>query len=68
LKNTKILKILLTNFRNFSSKKITFSKNLVLLVGENGVGKTNILESLTILGRNSNLRLAEFDEIVKNDC
>lgn len=59
-----ISKLILTNFRNFLSKKITFSKNLILLVGPNGAGKTNILESLTILGRGNSLRGSDFDEMV----
>ncbi len=61
-----VTKILLTNFRNFSSKKIKFSKSLVLFVGKNGVGKTNILEGLTLFGRNSSLRGADFEEMILN--
>jgi DNA replication and repair protein RecF len=64
---TKITKLVLSNFRNFTSKKLEFSKNLVLLVGSNGVGKTNILESLTNLGRSSSLRGADFDEMIFDD-
>ncbi len=59
-----ITKIILSNFRNFTSKKIEFSKPLVLLAGNNGVGKTNILESLTLLGRGSSLRGADFEEMI----
>ncbi|MBM5782455.1 MAG: hypothetical protein FJ368_03430 [Pelagibacterales bacterium] len=61
---TKISKILLTNFRNFSQKKLNFSKKLVCLFGENGVGKTNILESITLLGRFSSLRGSDFEEML----
>jgi DNA replication and repair protein RecF len=60
----RIDKIILTNFRNFTSKKIEFSKSLVLFVGSNGVGKTNILEALALLGRNSSLRGADFEEMI----
>jgi len=60
-----ITKLLLTNFRNFSSRKIEFDSPLVLFVGENGIGKTNILESLTILGRNAALRSSDFEEMIK---
>jgi DNA replication and repair protein RecF len=63
----RIAKLVLTNFRNFSSQKLQFSKNLVLLVGDNGVGKTNILEALTLFGKNSPLRGAEFDEMILVD-
>lgn len=59
-----ISKITLSNFRNFSTKKITFPSKLNLLVGQNGVGKTNVLESLTLLGRNASLRGDNFDEMI----
>lgn len=59
-----ISKLLLTNFRNFTAKKIDFPSKLNLLVGSNGVGKTNILESLTLLGRNNSLRSNNFDEMI----
>ncbi|MDX2083002.1 MAG: AAA family ATPase [Rickettsiales bacterium] len=59
-----ITKLLLDNFRNFASKKFSFSQSLVLFVGINGAGKTNILEALTLLGRNSSLRGADFEEMI----
>jgi DNA replication and repair protein RecF len=62
-----VKKLVLTNFRNFHSKKIDFSSNLVLLAGANGVGKTNILESLTLLGHNSYLRSVNFEEMISED-
>ncbi len=61
---SQISKITLTNFRNFSAKKIDFFSKLNLFVGSNGVGKTNILESLTLLGRNNSLRSDNFDEMI----
>lgn len=60
-----IQKLLLSNFRNFSSRRIEFSSPSVLLVGANGAGKTNILESLTLLGRSASLRGGDFDEMIK---
>ena len=59
-----ITKIVLSNFRNFSSKKLSFSKPLILFTGNNGVGKTNILEALTLLGRGSSLRGSDFEEMI----
>jgi len=61
---SQIRKIILTNFRNFLSKKIEFSHQLVLLAGNNGAGKTNILEGLTLLGRGSSLRGSDFEEMI----
>lgn len=59
-----ISKIFLTNFRNFLSKKIEFSAPFILFTGANGLGKTNILEALSLLGRNSSLRGCSFEEMI----
>ncbi len=63
---TQISKLILTNFRNFTYQKLEFSSQLVFLFGENGIGKTNILESLTLLGRNQSLRSSDFEEMINN--
>lgn len=44
-----ILDLVLTNFRNFSAKKLIFDKKLTVIVGKNGVGKSNILEAAALL-------------------
>ncbi len=44
-----ILSLNLINFRNFSSKKIVFDPKLTIIVGKNGSGKSNILESVGML-------------------
>jgi DNA replication and repair protein RecF len=62
-----ISKLVLTNFRNFPLKKLEFSNQLILLVGNNGVGKTNILESLTLLGRGPSLRNNDFESMIFED-
>lgn len=65
--SVQISKLILTNFRNFLSKKIEFSNQLVLFAGANGVGKTNILESLSLLGRSPSLRGCDFEEMILDD-
>lgn len=40
---------------------------MILFFGNNGVGKTNILEALSLLGKNPSLRNASLEEMVKND-
>ena len=68
MQNIKITRLNLENFRNFALKKVEFnSAPLVFLCGENGVGKTNILEALTLLGRNSPLRGADLEEMILFD-
>jgi DNA replication and repair protein RecF len=61
-----ISQLFLKNFRNFSSKRIHFSSEKILLYGNNGTGKTNILEALTLLGKNSSLRGDDFSNMVRS--
>lgn len=42
-------KLSLSQFRNFPKTELAFSKNLTLFVGQNGSGKTNILEAVRLL-------------------
>lgn len=37
---------------------------MVVLCGDNGTGKTNILEAITLLGRSNSLRGADFEEMI----
>jgi len=45
-KDLKISEIYLKNFRGYTDFKVSIHPNLNILVGENGVGKTSILEAL----------------------
>ncbi|HAR0241675.1 TPA: AAA family ATPase, partial [Enterococcus faecium] len=42
-------KLYLKNYRNYEELNIEFSKNLVIFLGENAQGKTNLLESIYVL-------------------
>src|SRR3989338_358852 len=44
-----ILDLTLTNFRNFTSRKFVFDKNLTVIIGANGAGKSNILEAISLV-------------------
>lgn len=44
-----ILNLYLINFRNFASKKIEFDPKLTVIIGQNGSGKSNILEAIGLL-------------------
>lgn len=44
-----ILNLTLSNFRNFTHKSFDFDKKLTIIVGENGVGKSNMLEAISLL-------------------
>lgn len=63
-----ISELRLANFRNFSDKKIEFVPGINFLVGKNGVGKTNVLEALTLTGRlGQSLRGSALDEMILSD-
>lgn len=58
--------ISITNFRNHSKTKITFSKNMNIIYGNNGHGKTNVLESIYVLGLTKSHRSFIDDNLIKN--
>jgi DNA replication and repair protein RecF len=60
-------KLILNNYRNFSLKEINFDDKQILFTGNNGSGKTNILEALTLFGRSSSLRNDEFDKMINKN-
>ena len=51
-------RITLTHFRNHDATRLDGSAGLNLLVGENGAGKTNVLEALSLLAPGRGLRRA----------
>ncbi len=52
----KISKLQVTNFRNLNPDIITFSKGINCILGENGNGKTNILEAINVLATKKSFR------------
>lgn len=63
--NTYIQELELKNYRNFNFFKIHLNDNPVILTGENGVGKTNVLEAVSMLFPGRGIRYAKLDEICK---
>lgn len=55
----------LENYRNFSSLTIDTENKPLILIGENGSGKTNILESISLMSSGRGLRAAKLEEICK---
>lgn len=54
----------LHRFRNYENQKISFPKATILLYGQNGQGKTNLLESLYLGGIGKSYRgIADSDLI-----
>jgi len=56
-------RITLTRFRNHAASRLDGSARLNLLVGENGAGKTNVLEALSLLAPGRGLRRAGLAEM-----
>lgn len=66
-KEVRIQNITLNNFRNFVSKQIDFDKKLVLFCGNNGLGKTNLMEGLSLTGKSAPLRKNDLEEMIFSD-
>ena len=63
-----ILKMLkLSNFRNYESLNLTFSKKINIIYGKNAQGKTNILESIYVLGLTKSHRSFIDNSLILNE-
>ena len=54
----------LENFRNFDQYKINLDKNCNILFGNNGSGKTNILESISLFEKGNGFRKDKINNLV----
>ena len=57
----------LVNFRNYDNLHLEFNEKVNLLVGRNGQGKTNIVESIYMLAFGKSFRTSKDKEIIKFD-
>ena len=64
----KIEKLKLSNFRNYDSFLLEDVGTLTVFIGDNGVGKTNILEGINLLTSCETLRHAQINQLVKENC
>lgn len=59
-----IRRLLLTNFRSYHAAQISLERGgPVVLTGENGAGKTNLLEAVSLLAPGRGLRRATLEEL-----
>ena len=58
-----VLRLTLTNFRNYHSATLEAGAKTVVLVGPNGAGKTNLIEAVSFLSPGRGLRRATVDEV-----
>lgn len=67
-RNRRILaRLSLTNFRSYADALIAPGPGLVVLTGENGAGKTNVLEAVSLLSPGRGLRGASLGEVARSD-
>ena len=56
-------KLKLTKFRNHANLDIDLDQRHVVLTGQNGAGKTNILEAVSFLSPGRGMRRAAYDTV-----
>lgn len=57
----------LINFRNYENLQLDFSQNLNMIIGQNGQGKTNIVEAIHFLSFAKSFRTSKDKEVI-NFC
>ena len=60
-------KLNLTNFRNYKHLELDFDPRPTILIGNNAVGKSNILEAIYLLSTTKSLRVETEDELIKKE-
>jgi DNA replication and repair protein RecF len=61
----RLLRLRLTDFRNHAALDIRPEGATVVLTGENGAGKTNLLEAISLLAPGRGLRRAPYEEMAR---
>ncbi|TPI60891.1 DNA replication/repair protein RecF [Mesorhizobium sp. B3-1-3] len=58
-------KLTLTNFRNYAALSLELAPGAVVLSGDNGAGKTNLLEAISFLTPGRGLRRAPYGDVAR---
>ena len=64
--NVRIDKLILSNYRNHKFLELNLTKDIILICGKNGSGKTNILESISLFTSRNGLKKTNLTEIVNS--
>lgn len=64
----KISKLKLINFRNYETLNLEFDDGLNIIYGENGSGKSNLVEAIYLLALTKSFRLINDKLLIKKDC
>lgn len=60
----RIVNLALSDFRNFHNKKLEFSNEVTVIVGDNATGKTNILEAIYLLSTGKSFKAKLESELI----
>lgn len=60
-------KLTLENFRSYKKNNFEFNEKINLIIGQNGVGKTNVLEAIYLLSNGKSFRTSNFDNLINLD-
>ena len=60
-----IKRLELSNFRNLEEQTVSFASNVTLVVGDNGQGKTSLLEAIHLLSHAKSFRTSKLSELVR---
>src|SRR5258708_13313261 len=58
-----VLRLTLTNFRNYHAASLETGAKTIVLVGPNGAGKTNLIEAISFSAPGRGLHRANLDEV-----
>jgi DNA replication and repair protein RecF len=61
-----IAHLALRDFRSYADLSLDIAAPIIALAGENGAGKTNVLEAISLLSPGRGLRRAEFGEMARS--
>jgi len=56
--------LVLQNFRSYKKKAFKFSENTTVLAGDNGIGKTNVLEAIFLLAIGESFRAKKSEQAI----
>jgi len=63
----RITRLILTSFRSYPRLDLAVDAAMVVLTGQNGAGKTNVLEALSLLTQGKGLRRADLEDMASED-
>jgi DNA replication and repair protein RecF len=57
----------LRDFRNYTTKEVLFHPQVTRIVGDNAVGKTNLIEAIYFLGRGGSFRTHQRKDLIRHE-